>query len=222
MGDPEKVSHDPTSYRGGAAHYRSGRPPYSAGLESTLPRELELGLNGTGRLLDAGCGRGILALRLAGLFEEVVGLDPDADMLAEASRHAPAEGIMNVSRVHAIAEDLPGVAPGPYRLATFGQSFHWTQEVLVAETVFDLLEPGGAMAMVVHTVKDRPRPPNPGHPLIPHDELDALVKKYLGSTKRAGQGSAPVRLHRFEDVLVGTRFGPRARSKSLTEAADLG
>src|SRR5947199_8304979 len=35
--------------------------------------------------------------------------------------------------------------------------------------------------------------------------------KYLGSTRRAGQGLASVRAHRFEDVLVRTRFGaPRS------------
>jgi len=27
---------------------------------------------------------------------------------------------------------------------TFGQSFHWTNEQRVAETVYDMLEPGGA------------------------------------------------------------------------------
>jgi SAM-dependent methyltransferase len=202
----EEVSYDPTIYRGSAAHYRSGRPPYSAELESTLA--VELGLDGTGRLLDAGCGPGILALRLAGLFEEVVGLDPDADMLAEAARHGSAEGIANVTWVRAIAEDLPDAAPGPYRLVTFGQSFHWTQEERVAETVYDMLEPGGAMAMVVHTVTDRPRPPNPGYPLIPHDQIAGLVEKYLGATRRAGRGCAPIRTHRFEDVLARTRFGP--------------
>ena len=37
------------------------------------------------------------------------------------------------------------------------------------------------------------------------------MEKYLGSTKRAGQGTAPVRTHRFEDVLERTRFGaPRS------------
>ena len=37
------------------------------------------------------------------------------------------------------------------------------------------------------------------------------MEKYLGSSRRAGQGIAPVRTHRFEDVLVRTRFGaPRA------------
>ena len=201
----EKVSCDPTIYRGSAAHYRSGRPPYSAELESTLA--VELGSTARAGCLDVGCGPGILALRLAGLFEEVVGLDPDDDMLAEAARHASKNSITNVTWVRALAEGLPDAAPGPYRLVTFGQSFHWTQEERVAEAVYDMFEPGGAVAMVIHTVNDRPRPPNPGYPLIPHDHIAELVEKYLGPTRRAGQGFARIRTHRFEDVLVRTRFG---------------
>jgi hypothetical protein len=59
----------------------------------------------------------------------------------------------------------------------------------------------------VHTIDGRPRPPDPGVPPVPHDEIRALVAKYLGSNRRAGQGISPVRTHRFEDVLVRTRFG---------------
>jgi hypothetical protein len=74
-----------------------------------------------------------------------------------------------------------------------------------------MLEPGGALALIVHTVEGRPAPPSPGPPPIPHAEIKVLVEKYLGSARRAGQGIAPVRTHRFEDVLVGTRFGaPRS------------
>ena len=173
--------YDPTIYKGSAPYYRYGRPPYSALLETVLTDAA--GLDGRGRLLDAGCGPGILALRLAGLFDAVVGLDPDADMLAEAHAAAAAGGVENVHWVHALAEDLPDAAPGPYRLVTFGQSFHWTRERRVAEIVYDLLEPGGALALIVHTVAERPQPPNPGYPPIPHDELKDLVERYLGSTR---------------------------------------
>ena len=48
---------------GSAAHYRYGRPPYSPKLEGFLAEEL--GLDGTARLLDVGCGPGILTVRLA-------------------------------------------------------------------------------------------------------------------------------------------------------------
>jgi SAM-dependent methyltransferase len=200
------VPYDPTIYLGSAAHYRCGRPAYSPGLEGLLTRKA--GLDGSGRLLDGGCGPGVLTVRLAHLFREAVGLDPDADMLAEGARAAGERGITNIRWVLGLAEDLPAAAPGPYRLVTFGQSFHWTDEQRVAETVYDLLEPGGALALIVHTVAGRPRPyPGPGVPPIPHDEIRALVEKYLGTTRRVGQGVAPVRTHRFEDVLVRTRFG---------------
>ncbi|HKU57131.1 MAG TPA: class I SAM-dependent methyltransferase [Gaiellaceae bacterium] len=201
--------YDPTIFQGAAAHYRPGRPPYSPELEAVLTREL--GLDGSGRLLDGGCGPGILTVRLAHLFEEAVGLDPDAAMLAEARREAGELGIANIRWVQALAEDLPEVAPGPYRLVTFGSSFHWTDERRVAESVYDLLEPGGALALIVHTVEGRPVPESPEPPPIPHEEIRTVVEKYLGSAKRVGQGLAPVRNHRFEDVLVRTRFGePRS------------
>jgi SAM-dependent methyltransferase len=197
--------YDPTLFEGAAAHYRYGRPPYSPQLEAVLAEEL--GLDGSGRLLDGGCGPGILTIRLAHLFEEVVGLDPDAAMLAEGRRVADERGIANIRWVRARAEELPEAAAGPYRLVTFGQSLHWTDEHRVMETVYDLLEPDGALAIVVHTWEGRPEPPSPGPPRIPHDEIKALVEKYLGSTRRAGQGVAPERMHRFADVLGRTRFG---------------
>ena len=127
--------------------------------------------------------------------------------LRRAAARPRKRAVMNIRWVQGLAEDLPAVAPGPYRLVTFGQSFHWTDEQRVAETVYDMLEPGGALALIVHTVTGRPRPPDPGVPAIPHDEIKALVEKYLGSTRRAGQGTAPERTHRFEDVLARTRFG---------------
>jgi SAM-dependent methyltransferase len=199
------VPYDPTLYLGSAAHYRRGRPAYSPGLEAALAQEA--GLDETGRLLDAGCGPGVLTIRLAHLFEQAVGLDPDPGMLAEGRRAAGEKAVTNIWWVRGLAEDLPAVAPGPYRLVTFGQSFHWTDERHVAETVYDMLEPGGTLALIAHTVTGRPRPPDPGVPPIPHDEIKVLVAKYLGSTHRAGQGTAPERTHRFEDVLVRTRFG---------------
>ena len=201
----ESLPYDATIYEGAAAHYRPGRPAYSQQLEALLAAELRL--DGSGRLLDGGCGPGILTVRLAHLFEEAVGLDPDPAMLDEARHAAELLGIRNIRWVRALAEDLPDAAPGPYRVITFGQSFHWTDEARVAETVYDLLEPGGALALIVHTVEGRPVPPSPGPPRIPHDEIRALVEKYLGHAKRVGQGLAPVRNHRFEDILVRTRFG---------------
>ena len=199
------MPYDPSIYLGSAAHYRYGRPAYSPHLEAFLAQEA--GLDASGRLLDVGCGPGVLTIRLAHLVAEAVGLDPDSDMLAEGRRAAEEQGVTNIRWVQGLAEDLPAIAPGPYRLVTFGQSFYWTDEQRAAEAIYDMLEPGGALALVGHIVTGRTRPADPGVPSIPHDQITALVEKYLGSTRRAGQGFAAERTHSFEDVLARTRFG---------------
>jgi SAM-dependent methyltransferase len=202
------VRYDPTIYDGAAAHYRYGRPAYSPGLEALLAAEL--GLDGSGRLLDVGCGPGILTVRLARLFAEAVGLDPDPEMIAEGRRAAQEQGIANITWVQALAEDLPDAAPGKYRMVTFGSSFWWTDEERVAETVYDMLPPGGALVLIMHKAPDGGSvPPSPGPPPIPHAEIEAVVAKYLGPARRAGQGAAPpVRASSDgEDAIARSRFG---------------
>jgi ubiquinone/menaquinone biosynthesis C-methylase UbiE len=208
-----RVPYDPTLYQGAAEYYARGRPPYSASLESTL--ETELGLDGSGRVLDVGCGPGVLAIRLAGSFHEAVGLDPDADMLTEAARRAHNAGVENIRWVQAVAEDIPELDLGTFRLVTFGQSFQWTERERVAEAVYDILEPGGALALITHAHEGRPQPEDPGLPEIPHDEIHALVRRYLGPRRRAGQGFRSEPPDRYEDALARTRFG---ESRSLFAA----
>ena len=99
------------------------------------------------------------------------------------------------------------MAPGPYRLVTFGQSFYWTDEVPVAEAVYDMVEPGGAPVIVGHQAAGRAVPPSPGSPRIPHDEIQELVRTYLGPTRRAAQSTAPVQALSLQDALARTRFG---------------
>ena len=203
------MPYDPTIYRGSAAYYTRGRAPYSRALVTTLAAEVKL--NGAGRLLDVGCGPGILALELASHFEEVIGLDPDAEMLAEGTQQALHRGIYNVRWVQALAEELPKLNLGKFKLVTFGQSFHWTDRERVAEVVYECLEPGGALALIAHTRGGRPQPPGPGYPPIPRDEISALIKHYLGPHRRAGQGLASLHADRYEDSLARTRFGAPRR-----------
>jgi SAM-dependent methyltransferase len=199
------VPYDPTIYRGSARYYAPGRPPYSRELVATIADEV--GLDGTGRLLDVGCGPGILTVELAPSFEEAIGLDPDSHMLSAGARRARAAGFDNIRWVDAVAEAIPTLDLGVFKLVTFGQSYQWTDQVPVAESVYDLLELGGALALVVHTVEGRPEPEGPGYPPIPHDEIRELVRQYLGPRRRAGQGLRPDTHERYEDALVRTRFG---------------
>ena len=197
--------YDPTLYQGSAPFYLVGRPAYSRALRRTLAKACSL--DGTGRLLDVGCGPGVLAVELAPLFGGTVGLDPDADMLVEAARHAERAQVTNVRWVQGLAEQIPALDLGRFRLVTFGQSFHRTDGVRVAESVFDLLEPGGSIALVAHTVDGRAQPQGPGYPVIPHDAILAVVDRYLGPRRRSGQGFTPPPGDRWDVTLARTRFG---------------
>jgi SAM-dependent methyltransferase len=188
---------DETLYRGSAPYYARGRLPYAPGLAAAVAAALDL--DGSGRLLDAGCGPGIIALRLAHLFEAVVGLDPDAEMLAEAERCAAALGIANARWVRALAEDLP-VGRATVRAVTFAQSFHWMDRDRVAAAVFDVLEPGGALIQV--STEPAKEPVSVHHPPPPHAAIASLRSRYLGPVRRAGKGYLRYGTPDGEDAVV--------------------
>lgn len=196
---------DSSLFKGASAYYGRGRLPYAPGFVETLTTVL--GLDGSGRLLDVGCGPGTVALALAPMFAEVVGLDPDEGMLAEAGRQAVRREVTNARWVAARAEDLPA-GLGEFRVVAFAQSFHWTDRDRVAATVLAMLEPGGAF---VHLgdLKDEagesvpsPRPPSPSHPAPPYPEFRELVRRYLGPVRRAGRGTLPNGTPGREDLVL--------------------
>src|SRR4051812_27134308 len=203
---PEGWEWDETLFQGSAQFYVRGRSPYAPGLADRIAEALSL--DGTGRLLDVGCGPGVVTLALAHLFAEVIGVDPDAGMLAEAHRRAEAAGITNVRWVRARAEALP-LDLGTFQMASFAQSFHWMDQPLVAAIVYDMLEPGGALVHISDAKtprKDRVALP---FPTPPYDDIQQLVERYLGPVRRAGQGFL--------------RFGtPGDEASVLTEAGFLG
>jgi hypothetical protein len=133
-----------------------------------------------------------VTLRLAPLFEAVVGLDPDAGMLAQAAQAAAWRDIGNTTWVRQRAEDLPA-GLGRFRAVTFAASFHWMDRPRVAAAVATMLDDGGAVVQVdapayrPHELAAEaargtlPYPPPP-------DALDQLRRRYLGPDRRAGQG----------------------------------
>jgi ubiquinone/menaquinone biosynthesis C-methylase UbiE len=90
-------------YAGAAEDYGRGRLPYPSALESSFESAVGRG----GRLLDVGCGPGTVGLRLAGLFDAVVGVDREADMVEYARVRGESMGLASARFVQASAEELP-------------------------------------------------------------------------------------------------------------------
>ena len=111
----------PSLYAGSARYYAIGRVSYPTELGDALTTELEL--DGSGRFLDVGCGPGNFTLLMAPGFEQVIGLDADQDMLAEAERRANEAGIGNAKWRHLRAEELTA-GLGTFKVISFAQSFH--------------------------------------------------------------------------------------------------
>ncbi|MFF1398165.1 class I SAM-dependent methyltransferase [Streptomyces sp. NPDC058287] len=186
---------DDSLFAGTARYYRRGRLPYAPGLARTLAEVLKL--DGRGRLIDVGCGPGVIALSLAHLFSEIVGVDPDRGMVAEATREAAERGVAGKARwVRARAEDLPA-GLGTFDVATFAQSFHWMDRDLVAVTIKGMLKTGGVLAHISDLRTERETGTGMRilgglpHPAAPCAAIDELVKEYLGPVRRAGRGVLP-------------------------------
>ncbi len=212
---------DETLYAGSAAYYPHGRMPYPPELAAALRDELSL--DGEGRLLDVGCGPGSLTVLLAPLFERAVGVDADAEMLAEATRQAASRGVENADWVHMRAEELPG-GLGSFRVATFAQSFHWMDQDRVATAVETMLEPGRRVGARARNDASRlgddaglPRP------APPHEGIDELVQRYLGPVRRAGRGTLPHGTPSGEeDVMLAAGFAAPRRLQAEEAACSSG
>src|SRR4051812_20074929 len=87
-------SWDPSLYAGAAPFYATGRMAYPPELAEAVVAET--GLDGTGTLVDVGCGPGSLTLLLAPHVARAVGVDADRGMVEEAAGRAAARNIGNV------------------------------------------------------------------------------------------------------------------------------
>jgi SAM-dependent methyltransferase len=168
-------------FRGTSQYYARYRPGYPAELIARVADRA--GLDGTGRLLDLGCGTGNVAIPLAPYVEEVVAVDVEPEMLAEVRKAAPA----NVRTVEARAEEVDE-SWGAFRLVTIGAALHWFDSALVLDRLVPITP---AVALL-------------GEPMTQGGVMStmlAVAEELLG--KRPTMRSATIR---FADALAASAF----------------
>jgi ubiquinone/menaquinone biosynthesis C-methylase UbiE len=171
-------TYDPTLFKGTASYYARYRPQYPNTLFELLSEAFNL--NGQGRLLDLGCGTGEIAIPLSDRFEEVVGIDPQPEMLREARREAKAVSASNIKWLEQRAE-LISPSLGFFRLITIAKALHWMDKELVLQRCYDLLLDDGGLA-IVNTSRNFWKNPDE----LWKQKIIEVVKKWLGEQRRAG------------------------------------
>jgi SAM-dependent methyltransferase len=185
---------DPSPFHTAAHYYLRGRPPYAMTL---IRRVVQLcGLDATHRVLDLGCGPGQLALAFAPFSKQVVGIDPEPEMLRVAHEEAARAGLAIEFR-EGSSRELDTVL-GAFRLVVIGRAFHWMDRQATLRHLDQVIEPAGALVLF-----------GDDHPKVPDnrwsDDFERLIDRYAerdtGRTSRRAPGWL---LH--EAVLLDSSF----------------
>ena len=122
------------------ARFRPEYPPALAGFLAAAAPDRDLAV-------DAGCGNGQLTQLLAPCFARVIGIDPSADQIANATPHE------RIDYRCAAAERMP-VDDASASLVTAAQAAHWFDLPAFYREVRRIARPGALLALVSYGVLD--------------------------------------------------------------------
>jgi SAM-dependent methyltransferase len=192
------------SFKGTAPWYARYRPGYPDVMITHVVERF--GLDGSGQLLDLGCGTGQLLIPLAPHVETAIGMDPEPEMLAEARRSAEAAGITNAVWIEGGSLDLERLQPqlAPLQLTTIGRAFHWMDGDATLSALGAMTDSGGGVVQC-------------GEPCEIWSgqrewqiAVREVIQRWLGEERRAGSGTYAARSDRIPwsegDILARSPF----------------
>jgi 2-heptyl-1-hydroxyquinolin-4(1H)-one methyltransferase len=169
------------AYRGEAAEFSGGRPPWSLG--EPQPEITALIDQGKirGDVLDAGCGEAALALHMAALGHDAVGLDASPTAIKLAKAEAARQGLTNATFEVADIADFtswPTDTEGRFNTIVDSTLFHSMPVELrdgYQRSIVRAAAPGASYFVLVF---DRAgMPDGPANP-VTEDELRDVVSRY--------------------------------------------
>ncbi len=136
------------------------------------------------RLLDLGCGPGLVALQLARRGCEVIAVDPSPEMLTTGRRAAKDQGIVSIDWREGTAENLTALRGlAEVAGAVIADAFHWMDRPKVLGQLDETVAPGGFVAVLCSRAAGTPRP-------WWHDAIGQVRVRLLGAAPAAGRGQA--------------------------------
>jgi SAM-dependent methyltransferase len=166
---------EPGRFHTAARHYLQGRPPYAAAL---IRRVVQLcGVDASCRVLNLGCGPGPLALAFAPFVGEVIGIDPEPEMLRIAREEAARAALRIEFRAGSSGE--LGADLGTFRLVVIGRAFHWMERRETLARLDQIIEPAGAVVLF-----------GDDHPKVPDNRWGETFERLIGRYAEADAARA--------------------------------
>jgi len=186
-------------FAGTAPYYAKYRPSYPAQAIDFLVNKFNL--DDAASVLDLGCGTGQLAIPLARRDPTVYAVDPSPEMLLEGLRTQDEQSLGSIWWQVGSDRSLASLYLPRLTLCTMGASFHWMDRTAVLHTLDRLIVPSGGIAVLGGAI------------ITWHDDrgdwnatVRATVQEYLGSERRAGQGTYNHPEAKHQDILNNSPF----------------
>jgi SAM-dependent methyltransferase len=188
----------PELFAGTAAYYARYRPPYPDQIFRHIVEAFAL--DGSGRLLDVGCGPGTFTFRLRPYVAEVVAVDASREMIEEGQRQASIGRISGIDWRAMPAESI-STELGQFKLVTIASAFHWMDRDAVLARCYDVATSGGGLVISSGIASW-------WESQVPwHKAVIGVVKDWLGPERRTSQGICPTGEHEpFEQAFARSQF----------------
>ncbi|MBN2564722.1 MAG: class I SAM-dependent methyltransferase [Candidatus Eisenbacteria bacterium] len=163
------------AFTGTAYYYAQYRPGVPEDVVNYLRDRFHL--DGTGVLLDMGCGTGLSTIAVAPLFARCVAFDTSSEMLDQARAKAPTG-----AQIEWQQRSDKDVSPdeGPYRLAMACRSFNWMDQYPLLDKLHAIVSPGGGIALIGDGSFWTGEEPW-------QETVRSVIRKFLGQDRRAGK-----------------------------------
>lgn len=183
-------------FHGTAYYYAQYRIPYPEDFLAEIRNRTHI--SGKGRLLDLGCGTGEIAIPMAPFFREVLAVDINSEMLAEAKSKSDRLDIGDIQWISRNAEQFTAER-NSFELITIGAAFHWMNRNTIAQNARNWLLPGQPITIW-------------GYNSIWTGTADwnsivrRIIQKWLGKKRRAGSGEFDTALDPHEIILTKLNY----------------
>jgi ubiquinone/menaquinone biosynthesis C-methylase UbiE len=166
-------------FTGLASLYAEHRPSYpSAAIDWILSD-----LVGPIRVADVGCGTGISTRMLASRAAQVIGIDPNPDMLARARQCSTPTDVSIEYRIG--AGERTGLDDNGVNLVVCAQSFHWFDALMALREFHRILLPAGRLALIWNVKDERDAFTAAYNQLADRAQADAATRGLLVPSERA-------------------------------------